>query len=146
MHQLQASNREEVSKVLDQLHFYASKANSKQYFSLFSDNAVYIGTDASETWTIEQFKTFAEPYFNKGKGWTYISNNRHIYFSKSKKTAWFDEMLLNENYGETRGTGILTKSHNGWKIEQYHLTLPIPNELAKQVVKMIKDNKINKEL
>jgi hypothetical protein len=54
--------------------------------------------------------------------------------SKTKKVAWFDEMLFNENYGETCGTDVLSKSDTGWKIEQYHLTIPIPNRLAKKVV------------
>ena len=142
---LKASNKTDVSSILDQLHLYASQAKSTQYFSLFTDEAIFIGTDATENWTMKEFKAFAIPYFSKGKGWTYTSNNRHIYFSKSKNTAWFDEMLFNENYGETRGTGVLIRSESGWKIEQYHLTFPIPNELSEQVVKIIKSNQYNKK-
>ncbi len=138
---ISATNKDEVSIVLDQLHTHASTANSKRYFSLFTEKAIFIGTDANEMWSMAEFKAFAEPYFSKGKGWTYISSNRHIYFSESKNTAWFDEMLFNKIYGETRGTGVLTRSESGWKIEQYHLTFPIPNEVAKQVVKIIKDSK-----
>jgi len=139
-----ASNKADVSTVLDQLHLYASEANSNKYFSLFTDNAVFIGTDATEIWNMQEFKAFAQPYFSKGKGWTYISNNRHIYFSESKQTAWFDVMLFNDSYGETRGTGVLTKLGNDWKIEQYHLTFPIPNDVAKQVVKIIRNSKVDK--
>ena len=141
---ISASDKDDVSSVLDHLHLYASEANSIKYFSLFTNGAIYIGTDADETWNMKHFKDFAHPYFSKGKGWTYTSNNRHIYFSQSKQTAWFDEMLFNESYGETRGTGVLIKSDNGWKISQYHLAFPIPNKVVKQVVKIIKDNKIVK--
>jgi len=130
----------EISQTLNQLHLAASEANSQIYFSLFTTNAVFIGTDPKENWTIKEFKTFAEPYFNKGTGWTYHSRDRHITISESKQTAWFDEMLDNKKYGETRGTGVLVKTARGWKIAQYHLTLPIPNSLTSSVVKMIQNN------
>lgn len=137
-----ASEISRINHVLDNLHQSASKADGKTYFSLFSENAVFIGTDPKETWKIKQFKAFALPYFEKGTGWTYHPRNRHIYFSKSGETAWFDEMLDNDKYGETRGTGVLVKTEQGWKIAQYHLTLPIPNDLTGQVVKLI-NKKIN---
>ena len=134
-----ASDKDQVNQVLDQLHQSASKADGNQYFSLFSNQAIFIGTDPKETWTIQEFKNFALPYFNKGTGWTYISRDRHIYFSETKQTAWFDEMLDNEKYGETRGTGVLVSTKKGWKIAQYHLTLPIPNDLTKKIVKLIRN-------
>ncbi len=129
-----------ISQTLNQLHQAASDANSEIYFSLFTTSAVFIGTDPKEIWTIKQFKYFAEPYFNKGTGWTYHPRDRHIYISESKQTAWFDEMLDNKKYGETRGTGVLVKTDSGWKIAQYHLTLPIPNSLTLAVVKRIQNN------
>ncbi len=129
-----------ISQTLSQLHQAASDANLKNYFSLFTTSAIFIGTDPKETWTIKEFKAFAEPYFNKGIGWTYHPRDRHIYISESKQTVWFDEMLDNKKYGETRGTGVLIKTSNGWKIAQYHLTLPIPNALTSSVVKMIQNN------
>lgn len=128
-----------VNQVLNQLHQSASNANASVYFSLFHKNATFIGTDPKETWSIQQFKDFALDYFEKGIGWTYYPRDRHVFFSDSKKTAWFDEMLNNDKYGETRGTGVLVLTDKGWKITQYHLTLPIPNELTPKVVKMIKN-------
>jgi hypothetical protein len=47
-------------------------------------------------------------------------------------------MLDNDSYGECRGTGVLLLTEQGWKISQYHLTIPIPNALAKDVVKQIR--------
>ncbi|MCF6193273.1 MAG: nuclear transport factor 2 family protein [Kangiellaceae bacterium] len=129
-----------VQQVLDQLHQAASKAEGGLYFSLFHEKAVFIGTDPTETWDLQAFKKFAVPYFRKGTGWTYHPRDRHIYFSDSRQTAWFDEMLDNDKYGETRGTGVLVKTNAGWKITQYHLTIPVPNELAIPLVKLIKEN------
>ena len=86
-----------ISQTLNQFHQAASEANSQIYFSLFTTNAIFIGTDPKETWTIKEFKAFAEPHFKKGTGWTYHPRDRHITISESKQTAWFDEMLDNKS-------------------------------------------------
>jgi hypothetical protein len=53
-------------------------------------------------------------------------------------SAWFDEILDSSSYGTSRGTGVLIRTNEGWKISQYHLTFPIPNELARHVTDEIK--------
>ena len=136
----QSKEKALINNVLDLFHQSASNANAQTYFSQFSQNAIFIGTDPKETWTLKEFKKFARPYFLKGQGWTYIPRDRHIYFSINQQTAWFDEMLDNKKYGETRGTGVLIKTAQGWKIAQYHLTLPIPNAITADVVKLIQSN------
>ena len=68
---LQAQNssaERDVAATLDALHDAASKADSKRYFPLFTNDAIYIGSDASERWTLAEFRAFAEPYFAKGTG------------------------------------------------------------------------------
>ena len=128
-----------VNSILDSLHVAASKADAKTYFNLFTEDAIYIGTDVSEYWSIKEFKSYAMPYFSKGKGWTYIHRNREIKFSESGKVAWFHEVLDNKSYGTTRGTGVLTYIDNkGWLISQYHLTIPIPNKFAAEMSGKIK--------
>ena len=91
-----------------------------------------MGTDISERWTKQQFQKYADPIFSQGRGWTYELVNRQVDFNKAKDTAWFDEILSNKSYGLTRGTGVLEKVGDVWKIKQYHLTIPIPNDLAKK--------------
>ncbi len=130
-----------VSAVLDNLHDAASKADYERYFSNYSTHAIFFGTDITERWPIDEFKAYTKARFEKGRGWTYKKTSRYIYFSADKKTAWFDEILVNENYGETRGTGVLIVENNAWKVVQYHLTIPIPNALAREVVAMIKKQK-----
>ncbi|MBR9790137.1 MAG: nuclear transport factor 2 family protein [Gammaproteobacteria bacterium] len=134
----QASEKNKVSTVLDSLHRYASEAKFDSYFNLYSDEAIFIGTDASETWTLEEFKNYTKPVFDRGSGWTYKSRDRHIYFSPNKDVAWFDELLDNASLGLTRGTGVLVKTDAGWKVTQYHLTIPIPNDIADSVAEQIK--------
>mgnify|MGYP006236141879 CR=1 FL=1 len=131
-------NRERVNQTLDALHHNASIADMDEYFNLYHDTAVFIGTDASEVWNKEAFKAYAKPHFDKGKGWTYHPKTRNVYFSPNQDVAWFDELLDNESLGETRGTGVLIKEEGRWKITQYHLTIPIPNALADSVAIQIK--------
>jgi hypothetical protein len=140
---VQASEAQnQISLVLDNFHQAASEAKQQQYFDLLSDKAVFIGTDATERWDKNTFKAFAKPYFDKGQGWIYIPRNRHLTLSASGQVAWFDEMLDSQSYGECRGTGVLELTENGWKISQYHLTIPVPNGLAKNVVKQIKQQQL----
>ncbi|HEX6576418.1 MAG TPA: nuclear transport factor 2 family protein [Gemmatimonadaceae bacterium] len=130
----------EINATLDSLHQAASKADGKRYFSLFTSSATYIGTDASEHWTIKEFREFAEPYFNKGRGWTYLPRQRQVVLPDipCKCVAWFDELLDSESYGTSRGTGVLVKRGDHWRIAQYALTFPIPNDLAKGITDQIK--------
>ncbi|MCP4899916.1 MAG: nuclear transport factor 2 family protein [bacterium] len=129
----------EVVIVLDSLHQAASDADGKLYFSLFGEDAIYMGTDASERWTVEEFQAYAEPHFSQGRGWTYVAKERHVYVAIDGATAWFDEILWNDSYGTCRGTGVLVLVDGNWRISQYHLTFPIPNDLAKDFTAQIKE-------
>jgi ketosteroid isomerase-like protein len=127
-----------VGAVLDAFHAAAAHADEEAYFALLATNAVFLGTDAGERWDRAAFRAFAHPYFAQGKGWTFVPRNRHVDFASDGSVAWFDELLDSESYGECRGSGVLEKSAAGWRIVQYHLTIPIPNALAKEVVARIR--------
>lgn len=127
-----------VSAVLDSLHAHAAHARFDPYFALFTDDAVFLGTDATERWTVDQFKAYAKPLFDRGRGWTYTMTERHIAFTPDGHTAWFDELLDNAALGTCRGSGVLVHTAGGWKIAQYNLTIPIPNALARDVVARIR--------
>ena len=127
-----------VNDILDKLHHYASIADGKKYFSLFDEESIFFGTDATERWNKRQFEEYALIRFNNGDGWTYKSISRNIYFDSDKNTAWFDEELENKKYGIFRGTGVLCKVKGMWKIKQYNLLLPIPNDLLINYSKEIK--------
>ena len=122
-----------VADTLDSFHKAAANANWEQYFGLMSDDAIFLGTDAGERWDKPTFRSYAEPT----KGWTYHVTERHINFTPDGNSAWFDEQLMNEKYGTSRGTGVLIRGEAGWKISQYHLTFPIPNDLAAGITQQI---------
>lgn len=127
-----------VAAVLDAWHAAAAHADENAYFSHFTPDAVFLGTDATERWTVTQFREYAHPHFAKGKAWTFTPRDRHISFSSDSKIAWFDEELDTPHMGECRGSGVLVLS-DSWKIAHYNLSIPIPNDLCKDFVARIAD-------
>ena len=127
-----------VSDTLDALHTAASEAMYNRYFNLYAEDAVFLGTDATERWTKAEFAAYARPRFEDGGGWSYDVIERHISVSNDGQFAWFDERLTNASLGETRGSGVLRHSDAGWRVVQYNLTIPVPNELATDVVQQIR--------
>jgi hypothetical protein len=132
-------NPADIASTLDSLHDAAAKADEDRYFNLYAADAVFLGTDAKERWTLEEFRGFAHPYFAKGKAWTYlpIPGTRHINIEgKDHDVAWFDEQLENAKLGVCRGSGVLVRVGNDWKVKQYNLTILVPNEIAEKVAAM----------
>lgn len=134
-----ASARAAVSDTLDALHTAAAEADFDRYFHLYTDDAVFYGTDASERWTKPEFQDYAGPHFEAGRGWTYHMTERNIYLAEDGRVAWFDERLENDSLGETRGSGVLVLTERGWQVAQYNLTIPVPNELAGNLVRRIRE-------
>ena len=127
-----------VVAVLDDFHAAASAGDFERYFGHFARDAVFLGTDASERWTVAEFKEYARPYFGPGGGWTYRARERRVAFTPDGGSAFFDELLDNEGLGEARGSGVLVREGGAWKIAQYNLSIPIPNEHAREVVDLIR--------
>lgn len=130
--------KKNVSKVLDDLNAYAASADFKNYFALYADESTFVGTDASEIWNKKEFMDYAKPHFDKGKAWSFKSLKRNITFSKDGKYAWFDE-LLETQMKLCRGSGVLEKIGNTWKIRQYVLSMTVPNEVSNDVINIKSD-------
>ena len=130
------SDKKKINTTLDSWHKAAANAEFDNYFSYMTSNGVFIGTDATENWQLDAFKTFSKPYFDKGKAWNFTSLQRNIYFDKSSQnTAWFDE-LLDTQMKICRGSGVLIKEGKNWKIAHYVLSMTIPNDHTDEVVKI----------
>ena len=127
-----------INSVLDSWHKSAAEANFKMYFDAMTNESIFIGTDAAENWKNDAFKEFSKPYFDKGKAWSFTSVERNIYVYKDGEAAWFDE-LLETHMGICRGSGVLIKSENTWKIEHYVLSLTIPNDNMQDIIKINKE-------
>ena len=79
--------------LLDGLHRDAHEGNYATYFDRYTSDAVFLGTDKTERWTIQEFKAYAKPAFADGHGWTYEVVERN--WEGSGDTRWFDEILFN---------------------------------------------------
>lgn len=127
-----------VDEVLNDWHDAAAQADFDRYFSHFNDdNSIFLGTDATERWTVAEFAPWAKPYFDRGSAWEFIPQERWVYLSEDGNTAWFDETLSSEHMGPCRGSGALVLTEEGWKITHYNLTVPIPNAILSDVVEQI---------
>ena len=137
---LSASPETDVEAVIDRMHQAASRADGQDYFNQFTPDARFIGTDATERWSLTAFRAYAEPYFARGRGWTYVPRERTVTIApiECRCVAWFDEILDNASYGQVRGSGVLRLTDDGWKIEQYVLSFTVPNDHADAVVATIK--------
>lgn len=122
-----------ADSIITQWHSSATKANYENYFNLMNSNSVFIGTDITENWTKSDFAEMCKPYFEKGSVWDFMAVERNIYVSTSKDIIWFDESL-NTWMGLCRGSGVLEKVENNWKIQHYVLSLAVPNEVVGQVI------------
>ena len=125
------NQRAAIDALIDGLHQDAHEGNFQTYFDRYTPDAVFLGTDKSERWTIDQFKVYAEPAFDDGHGWTYSVKERN--WEGEGTTRWFDEVLLNEKLGHCRGTGVVELIDGEWKIAHYALTMLVPNEIAADV-------------
>ena len=123
--------QEKLDVLLNGLHQDAHEGNYETYFERYTSDAVFLGTDKTERWTIQEFKEYAKPAFADGHGWTYEVVKRN--WEGSGDTRWFDEILFNEKYGHCRGTGVVKLINGEWKIAHYSLSLLIPNDIAAEV-------------
>ncbi|HEY5405792.1 MAG TPA: nuclear transport factor 2 family protein [Ginsengibacter sp.] len=135
-----------ITAMLDSFNIAAANADYKSYFNFFTDYAVFTGTDATERWDKKEFMVWAKPYFDKKATWNFTALERHIYIEPPGTHAWFDE-LLNTQMKICRGSGVLVKQPDGWKLMQYILSATIPNAVMDSVVKIkapIEDELIKK--
>lgn len=131
----QNAEKENINNTLDHWHKAAAEVKFEAYFNAMADDAIYIGTDATENWTKPNFKAWAKPFFDKGTTWNFKALERHIFFDKTGKIAWFDE-LLSTQMKICRGSGVLVKVGKEWKIQHYVLSMTVPNDEVDAVTKI----------
>jgi len=122
-----------IAAILDSFNVAATNSDYERYFSFYADDAIFIGTDATERWNKSEFMVWAKPFFDKKRTWNFITLQRNVYLSEDGNLAWFDE-LLNTQMKICRGSGVLIKQNQNWKIQQYVLSTTIPNNIIDSVV------------
>ncbi|MEO0731660.1 MAG: nuclear transport factor 2 family protein [Bacteroidota bacterium] len=135
----QQSPEQVIINLADGWHRAAAEADSAAYFDAMTADAIFIGTDASEHWTKDEFLDFAAPYFAKGKAWAFTATERHVFYDPDQQVAYWDE-LLDTWMGPCRGTGVAKRDGvNGWKIAHYTLSVTVPNEKIKGFIELTKE-------
>ena len=128
-----ATERDAVGRVLDAWHAAAAASDEAAYFELLTEDAIFLGTDATERWTKAELRAYAHAPFEAGRGWVFRSARRDVTIDPSGRLAWFDEDLETERLGPARGSGVLRREPEGWRIVQYTLALTVPNERFAEV-------------
>jgi hypothetical protein len=131
--------KQEIDTALNLWHKAASEGDLEAYFNYIHPEGFFLGSDASENWDKTTFYNFSKPHFDTAPAWAFRPNNRHIYFSEDGKTAWFNELL--DTWMDTcRGSGIMIKTSDGWKLMQYNLAMLVPNEKVQDYLKVLADS------
>lgn len=132
---LQKESTATLDSLLNAFHRAAAEADFERYFAFFAEDAVFIGTDATERWIKKDFMVWAKPFFDRGKAWRFTALSRHISLDETGQVAWFDE-LLDTQMKICRGSGVLVKQGKNWKIMQYVLSMTVPNEKSDSIIKI----------
>lgn len=135
--------KEKLENKLDALlngwHKDAATGQYEAYFDAMAPNSIFIGTDETEVWNKTEFMAYSKEPFADGMGWDFTHKRRAWFYSEDFETAWFDEDLITP-FGICRGSGVVEKVDGKmWKIQQYVLTLTIPNEKMSVVRELIKN-------
>jgi len=135
-----------INKIMDGFHDAAAQGNKDRYLGYFTEHGVFMGTDDWERWPLNpEFTEFVEDSFKDGTGWTYKAISREIAFAPDHKVAWFDEITTSKKWGLFRGTGVLLKGEDGWKVAHYSMSMLVPNEVWPMVSDLNKAAVIRRE-
>ncbi len=129
-----------LATVLDDYHDAAAKADGERYFGHFAPEGVFLGTDATERWTVNEFRRYGGAAFERDSAWIFVPQWRAVEFDPTGTVAWFHEVLHSDSFGECRGTGTARRIDGTWRLTLYDLTVPIPNDLLTGIVEQIRDH------
>lgn len=128
---------EAIGKVLDDFHDAAAHGDADRYLGHMADDGVFLGTDEWERWPKNpQFTDYVGERFKSGGGWQYRPAERQIALAESADVAWFDEVISSDANGRFRGTGVLVKQGEQWKIAHYAMSFLVYNEDWQNVIEL----------
>lgn len=136
---------EAIATTIDGFHDAAARGDKAQYLNLMTEDAAFLGTDEWERWPKQpEFTDYVGGRFQNGSGWTYRSVDRNIAIAESNDIAWFDEVIESGNNDRFRGTGVLVKDEDGWKIAHYAMSFLIFNEDWSSVMELTRKTREDK--
>ena len=97
----------EIDELLDGFHAAAARSDLEAYLACFVDQGRFLGTDATENWSVEELREYAAPAFEMGNGWRYTPSERRVAVGPGGAVVAVDEVLMSEKWGWARGTGTI---------------------------------------
>ena len=128
--------KKEINTTMDKWHKAAAEADEEVFFGIMDSSCIYLGTDATERWTKQEFYDWGLKHFQGESAWSFTANWRNIYFTDNNNYAWFEESLATW-MGECRGSGVLKRINNGWKLVHYNLAVTIDNDKIKGFIELV---------
>lgn len=128
-----------IAALIDGFHDAAAHGDKDRYLGYMTDDGVFLGTDEWERWPKHpDFVDYVGGRFKDGAGWNYRSVERQIRIADAGDTAWFDEVVISDQNGRFRGTGVVSKQNGDWKIAHYAMSFLILNENWPEVIELTK--------
>ncbi len=129
-----------IDSLMNSWHHAAAVADEEVFFGSMTSDAIYLGTDDSERWLRDDMREWSKKYFEGESAWAFTPHSRHIYFHDDGQMAWFEEKL-NTWMGPCRGSGVVQRFAEGWKITHYNLAVTVPNDKIKPFIELMQKKK-----
>lgn len=136
--ELQDADRRAALAALTEFHQSVQDGDADRHFGMLAPDAVLFGTASDEQWTAESYRAWLSPYLPAAAGRMSMPVEQHVTLSDDGTVAWFHERLDKPGFAELRATGVMTKVDGRWKIAQYHVAFPLPNEIAVEVAERMR--------
>jgi len=115
-------------------HRAAAEADLERHLAHVAEDGVLFGTAADERHTREELRELLEPHFASGRGLDTKPVVLNLTESKDGRFAWFDARLDKPSLCELRGSGLLHRQKDSWRVVQYSRAFPVPNDLIEFAV------------
>ncbi len=126
-----------IAATIDGFHAAAARGDKTAYLDTMTEDGVFLGTDEWERWPkVPTFTSYVSDRFADGGGWTYRSVERNVTLAENGHTAWFDEVIVSSSDARFRGTGVLVKANDQWKIAHYAMSFLVMNEIWDDVIRL----------
>lgn len=127
---------QQAHRFMDAWHRAAATADENVFFGSMAEDAIYLGTDASERWLRDELKAWSAEYFKRDKAWDFKPYDRQLYWSDNQRVVWFEEML-DTWMGTCRGSGVLMRQGDSWVLKHYDLAVMVPNDVIRDFIQLV---------
>ncbi len=123
--------------LLHDVHRAKAEGDGERYFGHFAADGVFLGTDRAERFSLAGVRAILGPYYAHGARPTTIPIEQVVYPSADGGWAWFEQLVERQHVGRMRGTGVLRRVDDTWKLVHYNVVLTVPDDLTEDFARRI---------